>query len=157
MADDKPEQLTLFMTAPEIKKRLTHSMDQGPNESMDQMWDRKWRQAGGPSGDYFRPGEPTGHAYDEDDKPIGPSLVQSITEHGFHPQRPIDIVHTHDQASLPDAHHRVEVMSRLHPDQFINVQHHTSRFDLSTTGGWVRDYQERHEKRMRDAWPEGMM
>jgi hypothetical protein len=125
------------MVAPEIKEGITHSVDQAIGESMPQMWERKWRQADRPSMD----------AFDEEDRPVGPSLRSSIAEKGYQSKYPIDIVHSEGDASLPDAHHRVEVMSRLHPNQFLPVQHHAAMFDLSTTGQWVRDYHEAERKR----------
>ena len=141
------KQLNLFMTAPEIKGRITQSMDQAIGETLPMMWERKWKQAGRPSMD----------AFDEEDRPIGPSLQSSIAEKGYQSKYPIDIVHSEGDESLPDAHHRVEVMSRLHPDQFLNVQHHASIFDLSTTGQWTRDYHEAARKRRVESWEEGVM
>jgi hypothetical protein len=35
------EQMKLFMTANEVKNWITDSTDRSPNETLDQMWDRK--------------------------------------------------------------------------------------------------------------------
>lgn len=133
----------MFMTADEIKSRVSSSIDQGYSETMPQLWDRKWEHSAHTYDRYEDPDE-EGHY-----KGIGPSLRESIVKEGFQQKHPLTILHTDlDEATLPDAHHRVAVMSKLHPDQFINVEHHTSMFNLTSSGVWNRDF---HEKERRKA------
>lgn len=42
-----PFQLPLFMTGTELKGVITHSIDKGPFETMDQMWESKTRRSKG--------------------------------------------------------------------------------------------------------------
>jgi hypothetical protein len=136
----QPEQLKLFMTADEIKGRVNASPDQRSYESMPQLWDRKWRQS-----------DMIHDTFDDEGEGTGPTLRESIATKGYQEQKPITLLHTDfDDAILPDAHHRVEVMSRLHPDQFLNVQHSSSMHNYTTTGRAMADYHEKKRKRDRE-------
>lgn len=131
----------MFMTAPDIKSRVTESPDRGEfdehgvTETMGQMWDRKWEQA-----------QHTG-------------LAQSIQQDGFEQvnnrwstfrggrEKPYGgsehvPIHLHRDGSvqLADNHHRVEAMSRLHPQQFLNVDHGDGTG--GSTSQWAADHRD---------------
>ena len=162
----------MFMTAPEIKSRVTESPDRGevgdwvngePTETMDQMWDRKWKQAQYPEDSHY---DPAG---------AGLSLADSIRQRGFTQvhnrfsrvdqkgrthrwggSEAVPLTSGGDETQLLDSHHRVEVMSRLHPHQFMNVSHAIR--GEGETAQWSRSHSDAvmaaHEQypRPRDQW-----
>lgn len=113
-----PDQLRLFYTGSELKNMITYSGDQGNDEDLDEMWERKTEESEAEKQ----------HGWH------GSGVYDSLMEHGWQGSEKIPVQHSGSHARgnaevwLDEGHHRVAaadaIERRTGKKIFIPVTHH---------------------------------
>lgn len=106
-------QLPLFMTGEEIKQHVgSNTLDKRPNESIDQMWERKKAEAQEP-GSSISTRKPEKGA---------PSLEENMRRHGMNTF--VRLMPSDSGSHLLDGHHRVAAASNIDPKMLVPIRWH---------------------------------
>ena len=118
----------MFATATEIAD--THDMaDQTGDYSKEEILREKREEAEARPGVGYDVPEDF-HDEPEDTRQSGwyGGLTQRIKEHGYDWSKPIEMETGVPAATITDGHHRLAVMHRYHPDQFIPLKYEEPEF-----------------------------
>lgn len=106
-------QIPMFMTGSEIKEHIgENTPDKRPNESIDEMWERKKKESQVPGSSISTRKPEKGM----------PSLEESIKEKGF--DTFVRIMPTDKGDRLLDGHHRVAAAANVDPKMLIPIKWH---------------------------------